>query len=118
MQPLSIPLMAFLLAVLEAVALVVLQHAVLAAVVAAAEAAVADNGLGAILAVLERAADLLGGHSTAQGQGHVQGGIGADAVFGEGGGGRREVLAGVDYAEVGGRGEVGAQGEQGAQGPY
>lgn len=80
----------------------VFQHAMLGAVVAAAEATVADNGLCAVLAVLERAADLLGGHASAKRQGHVQCRIGGDCVFGEGGGGRGEVLSCVDYAEVGG----------------
>lgn len=65
--------MALLLAVLQTLALVVLEHAVLAAVVTGTEATVADNGLGAILAVLEGAADLLGRHATAQGKGEVQG---------------------------------------------
>lgn len=59
--------MALLLAVLEALALVVLEHAVLAAVVPAAEAAVTDDTLRRVLAVLERAADLLGRHAAAQG---------------------------------------------------
>jgi len=114
----GIALMALLLAVLQSVALVVLEHTVLGAVVAAAEAAVADNGLCAILAVLEGAADLLRGHAPAQGQCHVQGRVGWDLVFAEGGGGRGEVLASMDYAEIGGRGEVGAQGEERAQGGY
>lgn len=65
--------MALLLAILQALALVVLEHAVLAAVVTGAESTVTDNGLGAILAVLEGAADLLGGHAAAQGEGEVQG---------------------------------------------
>lgn len=59
--------MALLLAVLEALALMVLEHAVLAAVVPAAEAAVADDALRRVLALLERAADLLGRHATTQG---------------------------------------------------
>lgn len=62
-----------LLAVLEALALVVLKHAVLTAVMAGAEAAVADNGLSTVFAVLEGAANLLGGHAAAKGQGEVQG---------------------------------------------
>lgn len=65
--------MALLLAILQALALVVLEHAVLAAMVTGAESTVTDNGLGAILAVLEGAADLLGGHAAAQGEGEVQG---------------------------------------------
>jgi len=57
--------MALLFAVLQALALVVLEHAVLAAVVTGAEATVTDNGLGAVLAVLEGAADLLRRHAAA-----------------------------------------------------
>ena len=110
--------MAFLLAVLEALALVVLKHAVLAAVVAAAEAAVADNGLGTVLAVLEGAADLLGRHAAAQRQGQVQGCVWADGVVGEGCFRRRKVLAGVDDAQIRGRVHVGAQGEERAKGAY
>jgi len=45
---------------------VVLEHAVLTAVVAIAEAAVADNRLRAVLAVLEGATDLPRGHAAAQ----------------------------------------------------
>jgi len=45
---------------------VVLQHAVLAAVMAVAEPAVTYNRLCLVLAVLERAADLLGRHAATQ----------------------------------------------------
>lgn len=110
--------MALLLAVLQAFALVVLEHAVLAAVVAAAEAAVADNGLCAILAVLEGAADLLGRHAAAQGQGQVQSCVWPDGVIGEGGFRRREVLAGVDDAQIRRRVHVGAQGQERAKSAY
>jgi hypothetical protein len=90
---------------------------VLPAVVTRAEATIADDGLGAVPAVLEGAADLAGGHAAAQGQGHVEGGVGGDGVGGEGEGGGGEVFAGVDEAEVC-RGEVGAEGEEGAEGGY
>lgn len=48
--------------VFEALALVVLQQAVSSAEVAIAEAAVADNTLGGVLAGGSRASDLLGRH--------------------------------------------------------
>jgi len=84
-QLIRIPVVALLLAVLESDALVVLEHAMTAAVSAFAEAAVADDGLGAVLAVLEGAADLLGGHSAAQREGEMEGGIGPDGVISQGG---------------------------------
>lgn len=65
--------MALLLAVLQAAALVVLQHAMLAAEVALAEGAVAHDPLRPVLAVLEGALYLLGRHAAADGQRHVQG---------------------------------------------
>lgn len=69
----SVAAVALLLAVLQALALVVLEHAVLTAVVTSAEAAVADNRLSAVLAVLERTADFLWGHAATQGQGEMKG---------------------------------------------
>ena len=48
--------------VFQAIALVVLEESVLATVVPVAEAAVADDALGALLAVLVVAPDLLGWH--------------------------------------------------------
>jgi hypothetical protein len=66
-QLIRVPLMTLLFTVLQALALVVFEHAVLTAVVAIAEAAVADDGLCAVLAVLEGAADLLWGHAAAEG---------------------------------------------------
>lgn len=74
--------MALLLAVLQALTLVVLEHAVLTAVVATAEAAVADNGLRAVLAVLEGAANLLWGHAAAEWECEVERRVGADGVVG------------------------------------
>lgn len=79
-----VPLMALLLAILQALALVVLEQPVLAAKVPAAEPAVADDALRRVLALLERAPDLLGRHAAAQGQGHVQCGVWRDGVGCEG----------------------------------
>ena len=110
--------MALLLTVLQALALMVLQHTVLTAVVAAAEAAVADDALRRILAVLERAADLLRGHAAAQRERHVQCGVGRDVVGLQGARRRREVLAGVDYAQVRGCGVRSAEGEERAERAY
>lgn len=72
-----------------------LQHAVLAAEVAGAKAAVADNALRCVAAVLEAAADLLGA-AAADGQGQVDCGLAGDGVGCEALGGVGEVLAGVD----------------------
>ena len=65
--------MTLLLAVLEPAALVVLEHPVLAAEMPLAEGAIAHYPRGAVLAVLEGAFYLLGGHAAADGQRHVQG---------------------------------------------
>jgi hypothetical protein len=92
--------MTLLLTIFETLALVVLKHAMLTAVVALAEAAVANNGLGTVLAVIEGAADFLGGHAAAQGECEVQCCVWADGVVRECGRGVGEVLAGVDYAQV------------------
>lgn len=86
-----------------------LQHAMLAAEVAGAEAAVADDALCCVLAVFEVAADLLGRPAPDR-QRHVQRAVAGDVVAAECGSGG-EVLAGVDEAEVG-LGEVGAESEQ------
>jgi hypothetical protein len=59
LQLLLIALLVLLLAVLQARAVMWLEHAVLAAEVTSAEAAVADDALGGVAAVLETAADLL-----------------------------------------------------------
>ena len=75
-QLVGVALMALLLAVLEPLALVVLEQAVLAAVVARAEAAVADDALRRVFAQFETAADLLGGHAAAQRERHVQRAVG------------------------------------------
>lgn len=84
--------------------------------VSLAEPAVANDSLRRVLALLERAANLLRGHAAAQGQRHVQRAIGRYVVGGECGGGDGEVLAGVNEAEEGGGGEGGAEGEEGAEG--
>ena len=60
LERLLVALLVLLLAVLQPRAAVRLQHAVLAAEVAGAEAAVADNALRGVTTVLEAAADLLG----------------------------------------------------------
>lgn len=110
--------MRFLFAVFEAGALVILQHAVLAAVVARAKGAVANDALSSVFAVLERAADLLRRHAAAERKGHVNGGIGRNGVVGEGGGWVGQVLAGMDEAQIGGLGHVGAQGEERTERAY
>ena len=86
--------------VFQAIALVVLEQPVLATVVPVAEAAVADDALGALPAVFVGAADLLGRHAAQDGVGQVQRRLPLDMVVGQRPG-RREVLAGVDEAEVG-----------------
>lgn len=58
--------MALLFTVLESLALVVLQQPVLAAKVTRTEAAVADDALRRISAVLVTAPDFLGRHATTQ----------------------------------------------------
>jgi hypothetical protein len=55
--------MALLLAILQTLALVILQQPVLAAEMATAEAAVAYDSLRGVAAYFETAADLLGRHS-------------------------------------------------------
>ena len=77
--------MALLLAVLQALALVILEHAVLTAMMASTEAAVADYGLGAVFAVLEGAANLLWGHAAAERECEVESRVGADGVISQGG---------------------------------
>jgi len=66
-------LVALLLAVLQAGTFVVLQHPMLAAVMARAETTVADDALGGFLAVLEGASYLLGRHAASDGQGEGEG---------------------------------------------
>jgi hypothetical protein len=76
---LLVALLVLLLAVLEPRTAVRLQHAVLAAEVAGAEAAVADNALRRVAAVLEAAADLLG-PAAADGLREVDRGLAGDGV--------------------------------------
>lgn len=76
--------MALLLAVLEPAALVVLEHAVLAAKVALAEGAVAHDALRPVPAARHGAPELLGRHPATDRQRHVQRRRGRD----EGGDGR------------------------------
>ena len=87
-----------------------LQHAVLAAEVALAEAAVAYDALRSILAIFGAAADFLGS-AAAEGESDVERAVAGDVVTGEEFGGS-QVFAGEDEAEVGG-GEVGAEGDEG-----
>ena len=108
--------MTLLLAILEALALVVLEEAVLAAEMPIAEAAVADDALRGVLAFLVTAANLLRRHAAAQRERHVQRCVRRDCVLAERCGGGRQVLPGVHEAQVGGLGQVGAQREQTAQG--
>jgi len=77
-----------------------LQHAVLAAKMALAEAAVADDALCGVLAVLEATADLPGRRAAAHGQGHVQRAFPRD-VIGSQVFRRLQVLASVDKPQVG-----------------
>lgn len=86
-QLVRIPLVALLLAVLEALALMVLQQPVLAAEMPVAEPAVAHDALRSVLALLVAAADLLRWHAAAHRQRHVQSCIGRDGVVSECGGG-------------------------------
>lgn len=90
-----------------------LEHAVLAAEVALAEAAVADDALRRVAAVLEVAADLFG-RAAADGQRQVDCRLARDGVRCERRGRVGQVLAGVHEAEGGG-GEVGAESEEGVQ---
>jgi hypothetical protein len=113
-QPLRIPLMALLFAVLQALALMILKQAMLPAEMARAEPAVADDALRRVAALLGAAPDLLGRHPAAQRQRHVQRGVGGDGVRGERGRGRGQVLAGVHEAQ--GRRQICAEGEEGAEG--
>jgi hypothetical protein len=113
-QPLRIPLVALLLAVLETLALVVFEQPMLSAEVAGAEAAVADDALCCVAALLETAPYLLGRHSAAQRQRHVQRCVGRDGVGCERRRGRGQVLTGVHEAQRGR--QVCAESEEGAQG--
>jgi hypothetical protein len=76
---LLVALLVLLLAVLEPRTAVRLQHAVLAAEVAGAEAAVAYDALRGVAAVLEAAADLLG-PAAADGLREVDRGLAGDGV--------------------------------------
>jgi hypothetical protein len=65
---------AFLLAIFQPAALVILQHAMLAAVMSVAETAVANDALCGFFAVFVTASNFPRGHATAQGEGDVDGG--------------------------------------------
>jgi len=79
LELLLVALLILLLAVLEACAVMRFQHAVLAAEVAGAEAAVADDALCGIAAFLEAAANLFG-CAAADGQGEVDCGLAGDGM--------------------------------------
>lgn len=115
LQLLLIPILLLLLAVLQPGTGVRLQHPVLAAEVTVAESAVAYYALRLIFAVLEAAANLLWG-AASDWECHVECAFTDDRVIAERAVGR-EVLAGVDEAEVG-LGEVGAESQQRSKSRY
>ena len=116
-QPLGVSLVGLLLAVLQALALVVLEEPVLAAEMAGAEAAVAHYALRRVLACLETTPDLLGRHATAQREGHVQHRVRRERERGQGGARRGQMAAGMHETQVGG-GQAVSQGEEGGEGGY
>jgi len=69
--------------VFQAIALVILKQSVFATVVPVAEAAVADDALGALLTVFVVAADLLGRHPAQDGVGQMQRRLPLDMVVGQ-----------------------------------
>ena len=79
LELLLVALLVLLLAVLEACAVVRFQHAVLAAEVAGAKAAVADDTLRGVTALLEAASDLFG-CATTDGEGEVDCGLAGDGM--------------------------------------
>lgn len=95
---LLVALLVLLLAVLEACAVMRFQHAVLAAEVARAEAAVADDALRGIAAVLEAAANLFW-CTAADWKSEVDCGLAGDGVRCEGRRRLGQVLARVDEAQ-------------------
>ena len=106
---LLVPILLLFLAILQPGASMTLQHPVPAAEVSRAESAVSHDALSSIFAVFEIAPDLFG-CAAADWQGHVEGTFAGDGVVGECGA-RREMLAGVDEAELG-FGQVGAESEK------
>lgn len=72
-QLIRVSFVAFLFTVLQPAAFVVFQHAMLAAVVAVAETAVADDALRRLFAILVRATDFSRRHAAAEGEGDVDG---------------------------------------------
>lgn len=99
LQLLAVAILLFLLAVLEAGTIVRLQHTVLPTKVTLAEAAVADDALCLVFALLEVAADALG-TAAADRECHVDGALPGDVVRRELLGGGGEVFPGEDQAEV------------------
>lgn len=115
LQLLPIALLLLLLTILQSLATVTLEHAMLVAVLLVAKGAISRDARNAFFAVLEGAADLLGG-AAAEGEGHVERALGGDVVVAEGVRGLAEVFASEDDAQGGGLGDVGAEGEEGAEG--
>lgn len=100
--------------IFQPITLMILQQPMLPTIMPLTEPTVPNNPLRALLAVLVRAADLLGRHAAPQRQRQVQRRVCGDVVVGEGGVGEAEVLAGVHEAEGGG-GQGGAEGEEGSE---
>jgi len=109
----GIPLMTLFLAILQPSTLVVLQHPMFPTVVSGAEPAVSYYPLCRIFAILEAAADLLGWHTTADGERDFNRGVWEDVQGGEGWvcGGGCEMAAGKGKADGTGR-DGGAEGEK------
>ena len=109
----GVPLMTFLLAVLQSTAFVVLQHPVFTAKVSRAEAAVSNYTLRLIFAVFEGAADFLRRHAAPDRKAQIEGGVREDVQRGEGQIGRagRQMTTCKSEAEVGCR-DGGSKGEQ------
>jgi len=76
----GVTIVRFLLAVFQSITFVILQQTMLATVMAVAEAAVADDALGTLFAVLVCAADLLGWHAAAEAAGDVDRRLALDVV--------------------------------------
>lgn len=104
-QLVRIPLMAFLLAVFQTGAFMILQHAMFAAEMSVAKTTVADDALRRFFAVFVSTSDFPRRHAPAYGEGHIDGGRRWDVERGKGGGGGagRQVFAEMDESERAGR---------------
>ena len=100
LELLPVAILLLLLTVFQAAAVVRLQHAVSAAEVALTEAAVADNTLGGILALLKIAANLFRASTSAQRQGEMQRGSGTDIVCVQTGRQFGQVTTGMHEAQI------------------